>query len=109
MSVVLDSLPKQALDRGVYPEDALRERFLKVEKMAHRLALVPTEGGRLPTYLLSYLQSMLISSPSHPISEAELKDHEVDFSKFDTYDILNRARYLNSYCYIVMRLIFIYF
>lgn len=89
----MKSLPKEASTRGIFPEDALRERFLKVEKIARRLALVPENGARLPTYILSYLQSMFIASQSEPITKDELLDKEIDFSKLDTYDILNRARY----------------
>lgn len=57
------------------------------------MALVPAEGASLPVYLLSFIQSALIATPSEPISKDELEDQEFDFSKLDTYDILNRARY----------------
>lgn len=90
--MVVKSLPKEASTRGIFPEDALRERFLKVEKIARRLALVPENGARLPTYILSYLQSMFIATQSEPITKDELLNKEIDFSKLDTYDILNRAR-----------------
>lgn len=76
----------------MYPEDALRERFVKVEKLARQLALVPAEGARLPIYLLSFLQAIFIIRPSNPISQEELNNEPVDFSQFDTYDILNRAK-----------------
>ncbi|XP_059610663.1 MICOS complex subunit Mic60 isoform X2 [Phlebotomus argentipes] len=93
VKTILGSLSKEALTRGVYPEEALRERFLKVDRLARRLALVPEDGARLPMYILSYLQSMFILTPDNPVSKEELKDEIVDFSKLDTYDILNRARY----------------
>ncbi|XP_053669452.1 MICOS complex subunit Mic60 [Anopheles marshallii] len=93
VAVVLKGLPETAVKRGVYPEDALRERFLKVEEVSRRLALVPAEGARLPMYVLSYLQAALIARPDKPISQDELENKPFDFSKLDTYDILNRARY----------------
>uniref|UniRef100_A0A6B2ECB3 MICOS complex subunit MIC60 n=1 Tax=Phlebotomus kandelakii TaxID=1109342 RepID=A0A6B2ECB3_9DIPT len=93
VKTILGSLSKEALSRGVYPEEALRERFLKVDRLARRLALVPEDGARLPMYILSYLQSIFILTPDNPVSKEELKDEIVDFSKLDTYDILNRARY----------------
>uniref|UniRef100_A0A1L8DZU7 MICOS complex subunit MIC60 n=1 Tax=Nyssomyia neivai TaxID=330878 RepID=A0A1L8DZU7_9DIPT len=93
VKTVLGSLSNEALTRGVYPEEALRERFLKVDRLARRLALVPETGARLPMYIMSYLQSIFILTPDNPISKEELKDEIVDFSKLDTYDILNRARY----------------
>lgn len=92
VSVVLKTLPDDAKARGVYPEEALRERFVNVEHVARRVALIPAEGARLPIYLLSYLQAWLIMKPSSPISQEELENKEFDFSKLDTYDILNRAR-----------------
>lgn len=93
VTVVLKGVPPEARTRGVYPEDALRERFVKVEKLARQLALVPAEGARLPIYLLSFLQALFIIRPSNPITEEELNNEPVDFSQFDTYDILNRAKY----------------
>lgn len=93
VSVVLKGLPEKARNRGVYPEDALRERFIKVEQVARRLALIPAEGARLPMYFLSYLQAALIARPDVPISQDELENKPFDYSKLDTYDVLNRARY----------------
>ncbi|XP_016991066.1 MICOS complex subunit Mic60 isoform X2 [Drosophila rhopaloa] len=93
VAAVLQSMPKEAQERGVYPEDALRERFLNVERVARRLALVPEDGAGLPIYFLSYLQSLFILRPDNPISKDELDNKPFDYSKLDTYDILNRARY----------------
>ncbi|KAL5284237.1 IMMT family protein [Megaselia abdita] len=93
VKVVLENLPKEAQERGVFPEDALRERFINVEKVARKLALVPEGGASLPIYFLSYLQSALILRADEPVSKEELQNSKFDFSKLDTYDILNRARY----------------
>ncbi|XP_037729680.1 MICOS complex subunit Mic60 isoform X2 [Drosophila subpulchrella] len=93
VAAVLQSVPQEAQERGVYPEDALRERFLNVERVARRLALVPEDGAGLPIYFLSYLQSLFILRPDNPISKDELENKPFDYSKLDTYDILNRARY----------------
>lgn len=94
MKVVLDGIPQVARNRGVYPEDALRERFLKVEKVARTLALVPDKGARLHIYILSYIQSLLLLKAANPIPQAELNDEEVDFKKLSTNEILQRARYI---------------
>ncbi|XP_026479933.1 MICOS complex subunit Mic60-like [Ctenocephalides felis] len=90
---VVNGIPKEAKRRGVYSEDALRERFLKVERVARRLALVPEGGARLPVYLLSYLQSAVLMSTHNPMPASELLDQRTDFSQMDTYEILARARY----------------
>ncbi|KAJ4445974.1 hypothetical protein ANN_12660 [Periplaneta americana] len=93
VKVVLDGIPPEAVGRGVYTEEAMRERFLKVERVARRLALLPEKGGSLPLYLLSFLQSFLVIKAINPIPSSELADEPVDLSKLDTYDILQRARY----------------
>ncbi|XP_023168563.1 MICOS complex subunit Mic60 [Drosophila hydei] len=90
---VLENMPKEAQERGVFPEDALRERFLNVERIARRLAMVPENGGSIPIYFLSFLQSLFILRPDNPVSSDELENKPFDYSKLDTYDILNRARY----------------
>lgn len=92
MKIVLDGLPETAKTRGVYPENAIRERFLKVEKLARQLALVTDESDGLPTYALSYLQAALIIQPKELISQAELNNEPVDISQLNTFDILNRTR-----------------
>lgn len=92
VKTVLENLPAEAKNRGVYPEDALRERFLKVEKLARRLALVPADGASLPKYLLSYVQAALVIQPNELITEAELNNEPFDFSQLNTFEILNRAR-----------------
>lgn len=93
VSAVIDGIPKEAKERGVYPEDALRERFLKVEKVARAVDLVPSEGAALPIHILSYIQSLLLIKSASPIPAAELNDEKVDFKKLNTNDILQRARY----------------
>ncbi|XP_017846690.1 MICOS complex subunit Mic60 isoform X2 [Drosophila busckii] len=93
VTTVLQNMPKEAHERGVFPEDALRERFVNVERIARRLAMVPADGGSLPIYFLSYLQSLFIMRPDNPISRDEIDNKPFDYSKLDTYDILNRTRY----------------
>lgn len=93
VSVVLQNLPKTAENRGVFPEDALRERFGNVERTARKVAIIPEEGAWLPIYFLSYLQSLFILRPTNPLLKDEVDDKTIDFSKFDTYEILNKARH----------------
>ncbi|XP_020296107.1 MICOS complex subunit Mic60 isoform X7 [Pseudomyrmex gracilis] len=89
----LQSIPGEAAKRGVLPEDVLRARFLKIEGVARRLAMVPEEGAALPVYLLSYLQNFLIIKTANPIPKCELEDEPIDVDLLNTYDILQRARY----------------
>ncbi|KAB0794847.1 hypothetical protein PPYR_11686 [Photinus pyralis] len=93
VKTVLSGIPAKAKERGVFPEDALRERFLKVETVARQLALVPEGGARLPLHILSFIHAMLLVKAASPIPQAELEDSEVDFRGLSTNDILQRARY----------------
>ncbi|XP_011068733.1 PREDICTED: MICOS complex subunit Mic60 isoform X3 [Acromyrmex echinatior] len=89
----IQTIPEEAAKRGVFSEDILRERFLKVESVARRLAMVPEEGAALPVYLLSCLQSFLIIKTANSIPKRELEDEPIDVNSLNTYDILQRARY----------------
>lgn len=92
VKTVLEAMPPVAMERGVFPEEGLRERFVKVDQLARRFALVKDEKAKMPVFVLSYLQSMFILTPANAISKEELKDEIIDFQKLDTYDIMNRAR-----------------
>ncbi|XP_031825806.1 inner membrane mitochondrial protein mitofilin isoform X3 [Nomia melanderi] len=89
----IKGIPDEAAKRGVFPEDVLRARFLKVEEVARRLAMVPAEGASLPIYLLSYLQNFLMIKNVRAISRWELEDNPIDANNLNTFDVLRRARY----------------
>lgn len=97
VDVVLKAIPKEAATRGVYPEPALRERFLKVETQARKLAFVPETGASLFRYMLSYFGCWLMNMAADPIPDCEINDNPIDVSKLTTFDILKRARYLFLY------------
>lgn len=92
MEVVIKSLPAEVTARGVYNDMSLKERFLNVERVAKRVALLPEGGASLPLMLLSYLQSLFIITPANPIPAYELANEPFEPAKFNTFDILQRAR-----------------
>lgn len=93
VAAVLASIPEDAIRRGVYTEESLKERFHKVNKVCRRVALIDENGGSLYKHLVSYLQSLLvIESAKLPAGEMN-KENEVDPSKWDTFDILTRIRH----------------
>lgn len=92
METVVATIPQTARDRGVFPEDTLRERFLKVESVAWRVAGVSEGEASIPMLLLSWLQSALIFRSSEPIPQNELKNEPIDPYSLSNYDILQRAR-----------------
>ena len=91
VSTICSSIPKLALDRGVYTEDSLKERFSKVEKNARKVAAVGEEGGSLLSYGLSYLQSLLLMDLSErkPVQTMEV----VDLASISSYDLLSLAKH----------------
>jgi len=60
VEIVLASISPVALERGVYTEDILKERFNLVEKMARRVAGIGEDGGSLLAFGLSFLASLLV-------------------------------------------------
>ena len=47
MSAILSGIPDEAVQRGVYTETALRNRFNRVESVARRVARIGDDGGSL--------------------------------------------------------------
>ena len=52
------------MERGVYSDKALRDRYFHVESVAKRTALIKNENPSLFMYLLSYLQSLVMLAPN---------------------------------------------
>ncbi|KAB7506881.1 MICOS complex subunit Mic60 [Armadillidium nasatum] len=93
VKTVISSIPDEALCRGVYTEEALRERFLKVDRICRRVALIGDNGGSLLRYLVSYVQSFFLLGAYDRIPASEIRDEEIDIDQLDTHDILARVRY----------------
>jgi len=90
VNTILSSISPLALDRGVYSMENLCERFVKVEKVARKVASVG-EGGSLVRYGLSYLQSMLtVSLETRPSSEPE---EPLDTSALSTDELISLAKF----------------
>jgi len=93
VQIVAEAIPCEATDRGVFPEDALKERFIHVDKMCRRVALVGENGGGLIRFCLSYIQSLLVIRAFDRLPSREACDLPVYMDNFTTFDILNRAKY----------------
>lgn len=93
VEAVLASLSEDADTRGVYPEEALRERFIKVERVCKRVSMIGDNGGSLLRYLLSYIQSFLVLDAFEYLPGSEVRNEEVAVDSLSTYDILARAKY----------------
>ncbi|CAG4979031.1 unnamed protein product [Colias eurytheme] len=93
VQTILKGIPKEVREKGIVTEKALRDRFDTLEKTACQVALVGREGASLPVYFLSWLQSKLLFQKFAEIPKDELDNLPMDFSKLDTFDIIQRARY----------------
>ncbi|KAL0811331.1 hypothetical protein ABMA28_009744 [Loxostege sticticalis] len=93
VQTVLGGIPSEVRERGIATEKSLRERFDAMEKTAMKVALVGRDGATLPVYFLSWLQSKLLFQKITEIPEDELDNKPVDFTKLDTFDIIQRARF----------------
>ena len=93
INAVLDAVPQAAKEEAIPPSGEIKRRFNRVEEMAKRTALVGEEGGSLLLYGLSYLQSLLVVSPSKTSTTIPEKHSEViDIEALNTFDIVWLAR-----------------
>lgn len=86
---VLNSLPEEAVTRGVLNEENVKHRFYQVRRWCRRVAMIGDDGASPWKHLLSYFQSFFIFDSFEPTKEGEL----VDFENADTFDLLARADY----------------
>ncbi|CAD0205543.1 unnamed protein product [Chrysodeixis includens] len=93
VETVLKGIPTEVREKGIATEKSLRERFEKLEKTAMKVALIGREGATLPVYFMSWLQSKLLFQKLTDIPKEELENNPIDFTKLDTFDIIQRARY----------------
>ncbi|XP_042211943.1 MICOS complex subunit MIC60-like isoform X2 [Homarus americanus] len=93
ITTVLNAVSEEAMARGVFTEEALRERFMKVDRICKRVSMIGDNGGSLIKYLLSYVQSFLVLNAFEYLPGTEVRDEELAVDSLSTYDILARARY----------------
>jgi len=91
VKAVVGSVSKVAVERGVYTEDSLKERWAGVESVARKVAAIGDEGGSLLSYGLSYLQSvLLVDLTTRSPSEGETA---IDPTNLSSTDLVNLARH----------------
>lgn len=93
INCVVASIPTTAVNRGVYTNEILKQRFEKVKNVCKKVALIDVNNDSLYRYFLSHVQSFLIID-SASISKEEIDGKvAVDTSEWDTFDILQRITY----------------
>lgn len=93
VQAVVKAIPQIAYDRGIFGEPALKERFTNTSRIARRVALLPEGGASLPLMFISYLQSVLVASPTPPMSCSELAEQHINPQSLNTFEILQLAKY----------------
>lgn len=93
---VISALPTKALENGVFSKGQLKEDFNQVEKRVYETALIPDDSFSLPLMAFSYLASLFVVHHSH-ISPNEVNNEEFDPLELNTYEIVERARYLKQF------------
>lgn len=90
---VMSVIPSKALDKGVFSKGQLKNDFNQVEKRVYQTALIPDDNFNLPLMAFSFLASLFVVRHSH-ISPNEVNNEEFDPLKLNTYEIVERARYI---------------
>ena len=86
VNTVVESMPPEALQRGVWTQDALVQRFDDVRRVCRRVAMIDETDSTIFRYFLSYVQSMLV------VSHRALADSEdVDSSQLTTFMLVDNA------------------
>lgn len=93
MNQVINAVPAKAIEKGVLSKSQLKEGFNQVEKRVYQTALIPDDSFSLLLMAFSYLASLFVVHHSH-ISPSEVNNEEFDPSELNTYEIVERARYL---------------
>ncbi|XP_064630690.1 MICOS complex subunit Mic60-like isoform X1 [Lineus longissimus] len=84
---VIQAVPEEAIQRGVWTEDELQKRFTKVKKICRRVSMIDETGGSLLKYFVSYLQSLFIVEYAAVVNASE----ELKVEDLDTFKILASA------------------
>lgn len=90
---LVNSLPKKALEQGVWTEPDLKERFQTVKNVCSKVALIDERGGSLFKYFLSYVQSFFIMNTKIDHTSLENGLPKLDEFEMSTFNILKHAEY----------------
>uniref|UniRef100_A0AC35TT46 MICOS complex subunit MIC60 n=1 Tax=Rhabditophanes sp. KR3021 TaxID=114890 RepID=A0AC35TT46_9BILA len=89
METVLKTFTQEALEKGVYTSQDLKNRFNQIYDVSRKVAKIDENGGSIFKYLSSYVQSFFMFDLGREYSSKE----KIDLNNPNTFDILERARY----------------
>ncbi len=92
ISEIINTLNPMALERGIWSEPDLKERFHNVKSVCRKVALIDERGGSLFKYFLSYLQSKFVLNSSINANKMN-KTLELEQNDLNTFKLLDYAQY----------------
>ncbi len=92
IQTILESIPENVVQQGMWSEPDLKERFNKLKTVCNRVALIDERGGSLFKYFISYVQSFFIFHSSIDKSKlGNLETFNIDEATLNTFTILDYA------------------
>lgn len=94
VGLVVNSLPSETVNSGVYTEETLANRFVHVRRICRRVAMIDETSSTLARYFLSYLQSLVVFSRTRTAAALAEGDDStlVDVDSLTTFDIVDGAQ-----------------
>ncbi|XP_035829448.1 MICOS complex subunit MIC60 isoform X2 [Aplysia californica] len=89
VETVANAMPEAALERGVYTEEQLRKRFVKVSSVCRRLGLINESNTSLYKYLISFLHSFVVFDNITVLTPTD----PVDLNSIDNYGLVAHAQH----------------
>lgn len=89
VETVANGIPAEAVERGVFTEEQLRTRFIKMSRVCRRLGLITESNASLGHYLVSFLQSFVVFDNVSALTPAD----QVDIRSLDNYGIVAHAQH----------------
>jgi mitofilin len=94
IQTILSSIPDSVVQRGMWSEPDLKDRFEKLKTVCSRVALIDERGGSLFKYFISYVQSYFIFQTRIDKSKlTNLEAFNIDEATLNTFTILDYADY----------------
>uniref|UniRef100_A0AC34Q0J9 MICOS complex subunit MIC60 n=1 Tax=Panagrolaimus sp. JU765 TaxID=591449 RepID=A0AC34Q0J9_9BILA len=89
VQTIMGFFNQDTLQKGVYTEQDLKNRFNKIYTLAKRTAKIDDNGGGIGAYISSYIQSLFMLDLPRRFSPED----KIDVKNADTYEIIAHAKY----------------
>lgn len=86
---ILMTLSPTIIERGICPENDLKERYAQLKDTCKKVALVDDRGASLVKYAISYLQSFFILNTTR--AQDATRELELTEKQLNTFNLLNYA------------------